>query len=53
MNVINLNESIGRDAALVVVTNKMAELGQLPFSVERDAALHQARAELGKLLGAA
>ena len=53
MNVINFNEDPERDAALVVVTNKMAELAQIPDSTGRDAALHREWVELGKLLGAA
>ena len=52
MNVINLNENNGRDAALVITTNKLNELGQLPYSKDRDAALHRGWVELGELLGA-
>ena len=51
MNVINFNESNERDAALVIATNKLAEIGQLPYSKDRDAALRRGWVELGKLIG--
>lgn len=41
MNLINLNENNERDVSLVITTNKLNELGQLPYSTDRDAEINR------------